>query len=320
MAFYNKKKTATQKAANAAQKADIYQIVVERLLKCMEKGDIPWIKPWSIASKGAMHECVNYVTQKPYSMLNQMLLGFRDSEFITYKQLEASGGRLKQGAQQFIVVYWNTGYYSKKKTVEWDENKQEYVEKTVEVWNEYPAPFLKYYYVYDVEDCIGIKTRRQKRLEDAPRFKNAQIRVGNKLIKEYCKREKIKLIEGTAAYYRPSDDSITLPPFDTFKIKEEYYSTAFHEMIHSTGEAKRLNRLKGDGFGSKTYAEEEIVAELGAAFICAELEMNYKKTIENSTAYLQSWMKVMKQNPRNFVFAVTKSEKAARFIFEDIKL
>jgi antirestriction protein ArdC len=171
---------------------------------------------------------------------------------------------------------------------------------------------LKYYYVV----WEGYTSLYEGEPEEAP--KSPRFNAGDALMKFYTTREGVRLMEeeGSEAFYRPFDDSIHLPAMEQFKHMEEFYSTAFHEMTHSTGVKKRLDRDMGGTFGSKSYAREELVAEIGAAFLTNLFGIRTDKVERNNKAYIQSWIQKLQKDPNLIITAATKAEKAMDFILD----
>ena len=222
---------------------DIYQEVTDRIIAQLDQDIIPWHKPW-IASNNA--QSISHVTGKPYSLLNQMILG-RPGEYLTFKQCEAEGGKIRKGEKASMVVFWK---FIEQEDEETHEKKQ--------------VPFLRYYNVFHIDQCERIKAKHAKILQQ-PAQPNA---IADKIIAHYLQVSGVTLQhqEGDRAFYRPSTDGVTLPMLTQFKNAAEYYSTAFHELTHSTGHESRLNRLsKTAFFGSEAYSKEELIAEIGAA-------------------------------------------------------
>ncbi len=270
---------------------DIYAEITNRIIAQMENGIIPWQKPW-VSNNG---RAVSHSTGKPYSLLNQMLLG-RGGEYITFKQCHAEGGKVRKGEKAHMVVFW------KWITIE-DEDTHE--EKEV--------PFLRYYNVFHIDQCEGISAKHAQPL---PNIAHAD-EEADSLIDGYCAREGIKILhqEGDRAFYRPSTDTIVLPHMAQFTATAEYYSTAFHEMTHSTGHESRLNRItKVAAFGNEEYSKEELVAEIGAATLVNHVGLETSISFRNSAAYLQSWLQVLKGDKRFIVSAAGKAEKAVNLI------
>ena len=269
---------------------DIYAEITNRIISEMESGIIPWQKPW-VASGG----CVSYATGKPYSLLNQMLLG-RPGEYATFKQIQAAGGYVKKGEKAHMVVFWK-----------WLEKEDEETGEKKEI------PFLRYYNVFHIDQCEGLNARYA---EPLPQTANADQKAES-IICDYLKTSGVKLNheQGDRAFYRPSDDSITLPLLAQFKETAEYYSTAFHELIHSTGHAKRLNRIAGTAFfGSEAYSKEELVAEIGASALVHIAGLETSGSFRNNAAYIQNWLKVLRDDRKVIVSASGRADKAVSYI------
>jgi len=269
---------------------DIYKEVTDRIIAEMETGLIPWQKPW-VAAGG----CISYATGKPYSLLNQMLLG-RPGEYATFKQVQQAGGYVKKGQKASMVVFWK-----------WIEQEDEETGEKKEI------PFLRYYNVFHIDQCEGLKVRHTKPL---PQTANAD-QTAETIICEYLKTSGVKVNheQGDRAFYSPAADSITLPLLAQFKETAEYYSTAFHELTHSTGHRSRLNRLdKVAAFGSEDYSKEELIAEIGASALVNVSGLETKKSFRNNAAYVQNWLQVLKSEKRFIVSASGKAEKAVALI------
>jgi len=269
---------------------DIYAEITNRIIDQMEQRTIPWQKPWV-----ASGSCVSYATGKPYSLLNQMLLG-RPGEYATFKQIQQAGGYVKKGQKASMVVFWK-----------WLEKEDEETGEKKEI------PFLRYYNVFHIDQCEGLKPRH---VEPLPQTANADQKAES-IICGYLHTSGVKLNHeaGDRAFYRPSTDSITLPLLAQFKETAEYYSTAFHELVHSTGHAKRLNRIAGTAyFGSEAYSKEELVAEIGASALVNASGLETAGSFRNNSAYVQNWLQVLKSDKRFIVSASGKAEKAVHMI------
>ena len=266
---------------------DIYAEVTARIIDQLEQGVIPWEKPWIACGKAVSH-----ATGKAYSLLNQMLLG-RSGEYLTFKQVQAVGGKVKKGEKASMVVFWT-----------WLEREDEDTGEKVEV------PFLKYYNVFHIDQCEGVKA---KYMEPLPMTSDPNENAES-FIEEYLWRSGVKLIhEGDRAYYEPLRDRVVLPRMEQFRETAEYYSTAFHELIHSTGHESRLNRLEKTAFfGSESYSKEELIAEIGAAVLVNYVGLETDSSFRNSAAYLQNWLNVLKGDKRFIVSAAGKAEKAVK--------
>ena len=269
---------------------DIYKEVTDRIIAQMETGIIPWQKPW--VASGA---CISHVTGKPYSLLNQMMLG-RSGEYITCKQCQQEGGKVKKGEKASMVVFWK-----------WLEQEDEETGEVKEV------PFLRYYNVFHIDQCEGLTP---KHAPSMPAAAHADEKA-EAIIDAYVQHSGVRLIHqaGNRAFYTPSADSVTLPLRKQFSQTAEYYSTAFHELTHSTGHASRLNRLeKVSFFGTETYSKEELVAEIGAAALVNHAGLETASSFRNSIAYIQNWLSVLKNDKRFIVSVAGKAEKAVNLI------
>lgn len=274
----------------------VYEIVTDKIIKQMEKGIIPWHKPWH----GGMAK-FNRVSKKGYSVLNQLLLPF-DGEYATLKQWNELGGKVKAGEKGNIVTYWNF------------INKTEKQEDGTEKVKSFPI--LRYYTVFHISQVEGVKPLKNVN------FANMEVESAEDVKNTYFERESCRLFveKSDRAYYSPSFDEVHVPELNQFENSDEFYSTLFHEMTHSTGASIRLGRLsKTAFFGNEDYSKEELVAEIGSAMLSSVAGLNTEKTFNNSVAYLQSWLKALKNDPRMIVSAASKAEKAVDYILYGTK-
>jgi len=274
----------------------VYEIVTERIIKKLEEGHIPWAKPWTGTNKAWSRS-----TGKPYSFINQLLL--EPGEYASFNQIKEAGGSVKKGEKSYIVVFFKP-YMIKEK----DNNGKE-VEKTI--------PLLRYYRVFNVNQCEGIEQKYNKD-DIAPDIE--PIKECESLLSTYIEREGVEFKHkaGNRAYYDPTLDRITLPLMQQFKSTEEYYSTAFHEVTHSSGHESRLNRIsKPAAFGSEEYSNEELVAELTSSALLNKFGIETEATLKNNAGYIQSWIKALKDDKRMIVYASSKADKAIEFIIGD---
>ena len=281
--------------------ANVYQMVTDRIVEQMEKGIIPWHKPWA-GSPDAL--AISYESRKAYSFLNQLLLG-KPGEWLTWRQIQEKKGKVKKGAKSRFCVFY-----------QWVINKVEDPE-THEVKDD-SYPILKWYSVFHIDDTEGIQS---KCAPVTPDKDIKPIEEAEKVIEGYLGREEgLKFIndrESSSAYYSPSKDEVVVPMLSQYEIPEEYYSTTFHELTHSTMHEKRCNRKdenKTARFGSADYSREELVAELGAAMLCNRIGIECEKAFKNSAAYIQGWLKELKNDPKMIVWASGRAEKAAKYI------
>jgi antirestriction protein ArdC len=299
------KKAPAKKTTHNKPRVDVYQIVTDRIIAHLEAGVVPWQKPWNASTTGPR----NLVSKKPYRGINLFLLacsGFSSPYFVTYKQAGELGGNVKAGEKGLPVVFWK--WLDKKA----GEGEGEEIEGTAPG----KIPLLRYYTVFNIEQTEGIDPAKIPVIEEIDNDVDP-IEEAERIIAAMPNRPVMKW-EGAQAYYRPSSDVVVLPEMKTFYNSSKYYTTAFHELTHSTGHACRLGRHEKDknlSFGSQDYSKEELVAEMGAAFLCAEAGI-IQDTIENSAAYIQSWLKKLKDDRRMVVFAAAAAQKSAEFILD----
>lgn len=276
-----------------------YEMVTNRIIEMLESGIIPWHKPWTGVNTGAH----NRISNKPYSLLNQMLLK-HDGEYATYKQWHDIGGQVRRGEKAETVVFWKI---------------QEYMEKDADGEEKKKIlPILKYYSVFHISQVDGVEPKAEPLKEVEP------IAEAEKVKEDYKHRERLTITEKVTneAYYSPGADCINVPGRNQYTNINEFYSTLFHEMVHSTGHKSRLDRLSSGTdsyFGSETYSKEELVAELGSAMLLNQVGIETTKTLTNSAAYIQGWIKVLKNDTHFIVSASSKAEKAVGYILTGTK-
>lgn len=269
---------------------DLYQEITDRIIAQMEGGIIPWEKPWISAGSAVSH-----AIGKPYSLLNQMLLG-RPGEYVTFKQCQAEGGKVRKGEKSSMVVFWK-----------WINIKDDETKEEKEI------PILRYFNVFHIDQCKGLAAKHAQPLPNIVQPDH----TADNIISGYIQRSGVRLNHeaGGRAFYRPSSDSVFLPMQTQFRNASEYYSTAFHELVHSTGHKSRLDRLeKTTFFGSDAYSKEELVAEIGAAALVNYARLETAHSFRNSTAYVQNWLQVLRNDKRFIVSAAGKAEKAVQMI------
>lgn len=275
----------------------VYEMVTERIIKQLESGVIPWEKPWTGVRSGAF----NRVSKKSYSLLNQMLLKY-EGEYATFKQWTGLGGHIRKGEKSEIIVFWKV-----LPVKEMQEDGTKIVKQ---------IPLLKYINVFHISQVEGVEPLQKEELNDIEPIEKAE-----SILQDYWTREQITVehVKGDKAFYSPMCDMIQLPLFEQFKDANEYYSTAFHESVHSTMKESRCNRAeerkdKLVAFGSEEYSKEELVAELGSASLMNIIGIETRKSFKNSTAYIQSWIRVLKNDVKFIVSASSKAEKAVNYI------
>ncbi len=271
---------------------DLYQMITDRIIAQMEAGTVPWHKPWK-GSSGA----ISRSTGKPYSVLNQLLLPY-DGEYVTFKQAAEEGHPVKKGEKASAVFFF--------KFIE-TEDKDTGEKKTV--------PLLKYYSVFHISQCDGMKPRFASSVpvhSDLQPDKRAE-----QILQDYVDQSGVKLHkqQSNRAYYSPALDEIVIPEISQFTEIAEYYSTAYHEAVHSTGHPSRLNRITDIvNFGSESYSKEELVAELGASYLVNAAGLETSSSFGNSASYIKGWLSALKDDKRFIISAAGKAEKAVRLI------
>ncbi len=269
--------------------------ITENIINQLENGIIPWRKPWSGSSVA-----FNRVSKKAYNFTNQMLLP-QPGEYATYKQWNALGGKIKKGETASYVVGKGISKYTKI-----DPETGE--EKEYTRWNKKVHP------VFHISQVEGVEPLDIT--ETVGEFHDD--REAEDVIEAYIGRYEnltLKHTYGSGANYCPSTDTVNLPEKEQFCNEAEYYSTAFHECVHSTGHASRLNRRFGT-FGSETYSKEELVAEIGSCMLLDILGIETDAIFENSGAYIASWLKALKNDVSMIGYAAGKAKAAVDMILK----
>lgn len=278
--------------------ASVYDIITARVVEQLESGTVPWRKPWS----GPEAFPRNAISRKPYRGINAFLLGaaaYSSPAWITYKQAEAAGGNVRKGERGLPVVFWN-----------WLEKID------VETGQPIRVPFLRYYTAFNVQQCDGLPADLIP-APPAPRI-NFEPIAACQAIFDSLPLNRPTIEHGhPVAFYRPSADLVGMPQADYFDSAEDYYSTLFHELTHATGHESRLAR-KGITetalFGSATYSREELVAEMGAAFLCGLSGIDSAPIQQNEAAYIASWLRVLRADSKLVVTAAAQAQKAVDWL------
>jgi antirestriction protein ArdC len=275
-------------------KPDLYQTITDRLIAKLEAGTAPWVKGWNAGTAVPM----NAVSNRPYSGINVLLFwlsadkGYSRPRYLTYKQAQECGGNVRKGEHGTQIVFFKQLEVEDKATGE---------EKTI--------PMLRSYTVFNVDQCDGLPDR----IKFGTSAGEANPDTREELADAFIKATGADFREGAGKpCYVPSRDFITVPAWSDFHSMPEYYAAAFHELVHWTGHKSRLDRdLKGR-FDKHAYAAEELVAELGAAFLCAEF--GFDNAHDNQAAYLANWLELLKSDKRAIFTAASKAQKAADYM------
>lgn len=282
---------------------DVYQAVTDRILEMLDQGTVPWRRPIKPKAHGDGFP-KSMSTGKRYRGVNVFLLaitawakGYESSYWITYKQAQEQGGQVRKGEKSSLVIFW------KQYTVEDQENGED---KEVMV--------ARHYNVFNAEQCEGIVAPDTLPVDEAA-TPFEPIAEAEKIVQGYHNGPKIEH-EGNQAFYLPEADTVKIASPERFHVREGYYATLFHELVHSTGHMRRLNRGLGEKlsvFGSEDYSKEELVAELGAAFLAAVAGIS-PPTIEQSAAYIAGWRKKLQGDKKLLVQAASAAQKGADHI------
>jgi len=273
----------------------VYQLITDKIIAQLESGVAPWRKPWRCEPP------CNLVSGKTYRGINPFLLasqGFGSRYWVTFSQANKLGGHVKKGEKSSLVTFWNIGEEKLIRKADGTDRKSKPI-------------LLRYYSVFNIEQTEGIA--------DKLGLGNAAPRVPNI---EACEAivsgmpHAPAMEQSDKAWYRPSTDSVGMPSKSLFHSSEEYYSTLFHELTHSTGHGSRVGREgieQLNTFGSESYSKEELIAEMGAAMLCGVTGIA-PATIQNSASYLQHWITRLKGDSKLLVSAASAAQKAADYI------
>lgn len=270
----------------------IYAMVTDRIVNLLNQGTVPWHKPWT--GGGAPK---SMATGKTYRGINSFILecaGYASPLWLTIKQVNERGGRVRKGEKGVPVVFWK----------QWETERRDTGEMV-------RIPLLRYYTVFNAEQCEGLEGV----VPQVQRHEHKPIQEAEQVVASMPKRPEIVHREARA-YYSPILDIVNLPSPDLFELAEEYYSAAFHELTHSTGHESRLARrpsTEARHFGDTAYSREELVAEMGAAFLCGHVGIA-ERTVDNSAAYIGGWLKALRDDKKLVVVAAAQAQRAADFI------
>jgi antirestriction protein ArdC len=266
-----------------------YERITERIVTLLEQGTVPWHKPWKV-NTGLPR---NLISKKPYRGINVFLLmamSYESPHWLTFRQAIQLGGNVKKGEKSCPVVFW--------KRMETEDKESGEPKK---------APLLRLYHVFNAAQCEGLKNAPEE--IPMPVTKPAEIVAG-------MPQPPVVKHGMAQAFYSPTDDCIGMPEPERFESEASYFAALFHELVHATGHEKRLKRAsiaERNGYGSDPYCKEELIAELGSAFLCGYADI-VDRTIDNSAAYLEGWLKQFQNDRTLIVYAAAQAQKAADFI------
>jgi antirestriction protein ArdC len=276
---------------------NINQLITDRLIERIQAtGTLPWKKPWSSPNEVPR----NLISGKPYRGVNAFLLyamGYACPCWLTMRQANALGGRVRKGEHACPVVFWKF----------FDEDEED---ANTEKPKRYAL--LRYYSVFNASQCDGLdgKLPEKGSSDSVCRLDEAE-----RLVQQMPDPPQIRY-DSRRASYSPQLDRIRMPPRECFTSETGFYEALFHELIHSAGHSKRLNRkglMELKSFGSEAYSQEELVAEMGSAFLCGHCGI-LRQTEENAAAYLKHWLDQLKADPSMLVRAGSQAQKAFDYI------
>lgn len=280
---------------SSSTKLDVYAIVTDRIIELLESGTVPWQKPWTEAGVPA-----NLLSMRPYRGINLWLLlslNYERNLFLTWDQLKKIGASVKKGEVGHVVIYWKTPPKN---------------EDVVDGEKEKKVPLLRYYKVFNIEQCRDLP----EGLVEPITLKEHDPILECEAIVSNMPKSPLLAFTGKKAYYDIEKDAVVLPQLKNFKNSESFYSTLFHELVHSTGHEKRLNRktiTEMQEFGSEAYSIEELVAELGSAYLSSFTGI-LNAEIGNKAAYINGWLAKLKNDKRFMVQASGQAQRAVDFI------
>ncbi len=295
------------KKPSISSRPSIYQTDTDRIIVNLKAGVIPWEKPWKTPRYLGGPFPRNFYTGKPYRGINVLLLWSSDYNspfWLTFKQAQELKGTVRKGEHGTPIVFY-------KQLPEYAKNDGESSGEDERV------PFvLCRYTVFNVEQCDCLTLPEIEQPTTTPDVDEDEL--CESIVNGWENRPALHLTSPTEyrAYYRPSTDSIHMPARSRFVDTAHYYSTLFHELIHSTGHESRLNRTFGDRFGDELYSKEELVAEMGAAFLSAIAGIANEHTDRNTTAYIQNWISKLQEDNRLIIHAAANAQKAVDSILD----
>jgi antirestriction protein ArdC len=278
----------------------VSDVINGRIMELLEQGTVPWRKTWNAGS----NQPKNLISKKEYRGINVFMLAcmpYGTQYWMTFKQCQDKGGHVRKGEKSTPVIFWK-----------WLDKKDAGSDDADTVTVNGKIPMLRYYSVFNWEQTEGIELPPATETIIQP---FTLIERAEQIISNMPLRPEIKY-GGSQPAYHPLLDYVKIPVREAFESPEEYYSTAFHELTHATGHAKRVGRkgvIESNFFGSHEYSKEELVAEMGASFLAGHAGIE-QKVLENSAAYIRGWLKALKNDHTLLVHAAAQAQKAADFI------
>lgn len=279
---------------------DIYQVVTDKIVASLEKGVVPWQRPW----ERGLSEPINAISKKPYNGVNvfllwitQMARGYTTPVWMTFNQAKQLGANVRKGEKATMVVFWKP---TVREVVTSSGSKEE--KKSL---------ILRFYNVFNLEQIENLPEGYTSKF--LPKLPGANNVLTPEFV-EFVKATGAKITVGRdRACYIPSLDEIWMPSLAAFKKADDFAATELHELAHWTGDKKRLDRELGNRFGNDAYAMEELVAEMTSAFVCAHLNIR-GEVDDNCAAYIANWLGILKQDSRAIFTVSSKASQAANYL------
>lgn len=300
------------------KKADIYKKINDQVIKGLTDKGLKWFKPWRNAV-GDIELPYNYKSKERYNGVNVFMLsammsykGYKQNAWLTFKQASEMGGKVIKKEKGTQVVFWRPYLFDKVK----EKPVYKFTAAMQADTDRYELRFLlKTSYVWNLDQIEGIDIEVTEPVE-VTEFEPIEAAEG--VVDKYILKQKLKLQhKESRAYYNKTKDLINMPKPETFVDPDSYYKTLFHEMAHSTGHKKRLNRKtlnEVESWGDATYAREELVAEISAMYLTGLVNLDPKDSMTNSQAYINGWIKFLKDKPMEAATAMTQATKAVDLI------
>lgn len=281
-----------------ATKKEIVRLVADKVLEKLEKGIIPWRQPYVDSVEGLAR---SYVTGKPYSILNRLLLP-DGGEYLTYNQITKQGGHVRKGEKGHRVIFFSYKEETEKVIKE---------DGTVEEKKWWKTIYIPHT-VFHISQCEGVTPHETPGEREAEKDIDAEA-----IVDRYVKADGVKIVSAGAfgaPSYNPENDTVFMPGMERFVTDAAYYNALFHELVHSTGHEVRLDRKLSSDTASRAYGQEELIAEMGATVLCHEADIITPELFDNSVAYIGGWIRSIRENPEIVLAAARAAEKAVKYI------
>jgi antirestriction protein ArdC len=278
---------------------DVYAVITAKIIEQLQQGSVPWRKPWTDAGLPQ-----NMITKNYYHGINMMLLAMEQFEtnlFITFKQLQGIKGKVKKGEKAHMIVYWGQV-----------DNKLQDSEQPEESKDQKKKSILRYYYVFNIAQCENIPEQYLPKVRETKELPTCESIIS---AMPHCPPIRHK---ENSAFYNFKEDFVNMPKKRNFSKDSAYYSTLFHELVHSTGHESRLNRdtiSQMAEFGGEVYSLEELVAEIGTCYLQSVAGITGE--FQQSVAYINGWLSKLKNDKRMIFMAAKAAQKGVDYILNN---